>query len=97
MFGQETMLENLANGPPLAHSDLVLVVWLMGAHVRSELVGNSRAALLPDDGRKCAAKVAVHRMRKRFAELLREEVANPVESEDAVGDEIRYLIDALAS
>jgi RNA polymerase sigma-70 factor (ECF subfamily) len=44
-----------------------------------------------------AVKVAVHRMRRRFAKLLRAEVAQTVESEEAVTDEIRFLIEAIGS
>ena len=44
-----------------------------------------------------AVKVSVHRMRQRFAHLLRKEVEHTVEDEDAVAAEIRYLIDALGS
>jgi len=38
-----------------------------------------------------ALKVAVHRMRGRFGEILREEIARTVPSEAEVQDEIRYL------
>ena len=44
-----------------------------------------------------AVKVAVHRLRKRFGRLLREEVEGTVEDREAVGDEIRYLLEALGS
>jgi len=37
-------------------------------------------------------KVAVHRMRRRFGELLRAQVAETVESEDDIDAEIRYLL-----
>jgi RNA polymerase sigma-70 factor (ECF subfamily) len=38
-----------------------------------------------------AVKVAVHRMRRRFGELLREEVAQTVRGPEEVDDEIRHL------
>ena len=40
-----------------------------------------------------AAKVAVHRARRRFAQLLRKEIAETVagEAKDEVGEEVRYL------
>lgn len=38
-----------------------------------------------------AIKLAVHRMRKRFRELLSEEIADTVSSLDQVDDEIQYL------
>jgi Flp pilus assembly protein TadD len=39
-----------------------------------------------------AVRVAVHRLRKRFAALLREEVGRTVADEKDVDDEIRYLL-----
>jgi len=42
-----------------------------------------------------AARVAVHRLRKRFRQIFREEVAQTVENESAVDDEVRHLIAAL--
>lgn len=44
---------------------------------------------------EAAVKVAVHRMRKRFAQIVREEVAETVEDADAVTEEIAFLIEAL--
>jgi RNA polymerase sigma-70 factor (ECF subfamily) len=43
-----------------------------------------------------AVKVAVHRLRERYAELLREEIGNTVSHPDEVEDEIRHLFAALA-
>jgi len=43
-----------------------------------------------------AIKVAMHRLRKRYRELLREEVAQTVSAPDQVEDEIRALFTALA-
>jgi RNA polymerase sigma-70 factor (ECF subfamily) len=42
-----------------------------------------------------AAKVAVHRLRQRFGELLRAEIAHTVESAAEIDDEIRALFEAL--
>jgi hypothetical protein len=42
-----------------------------------------------------AVKVAVHRLRKRYRELLREEIAHTVEDPGQVEDEIRALFAAL--
>jgi RNA polymerase sigma-70 factor (ECF subfamily) len=42
-----------------------------------------------------AVKVAVHRLRKRFGELLRAEVAETVQDEKDVDDELRHLITAM--
>lgn len=44
-----------------------------------------------------AVKVAVHRLRKRFRDVLREEVSHTVEGPDEVDDELRRLIGALAT
>ncbi len=38
-----------------------------------------------------ALRTAVHRLRKRYRELIREEVANTVSSPEEIDDEIRYL------
>lgn len=39
-----------------------------------------------------AVKVAVHRMRHRYGELLREAIARTVSSPEEVDEELRYLI-----
>jgi RNA polymerase sigma factor (sigma-70 family) len=41
------------------------------------------------------ARVAVHRLRQRYGELLREEVRHTVSTPQEVDDELRYLLDAL--
>jgi RNA polymerase sigma-70 factor (ECF subfamily) len=38
-----------------------------------------------------AVRVTVHRLRKRYRELLREEIANTVSSPEEVNEEIHYL------
>ena len=43
-----------------------------------------------------AMKVAVHRLKKRYRELLRDEIAQTVEYEEQVDEEIRELFKALA-
>jgi RNA polymerase sigma factor (sigma-70 family) len=43
-----------------------------------------------------AIKVAVHRLRQRYRELLRAEIANTVSSPDEVGEEMRHLFNVLA-
>jgi RNA polymerase sigma-70 factor (ECF subfamily) len=43
-----------------------------------------------------AVRVAVHRLRRRFAELLRERIAETVESAEAIDDELRHLLEAVA-
>lgn len=42
-----------------------------------------------------AIKVAAHRLRKRYRELLREEIAQTVSSSDEIEEEIRYLLTCL--
>ncbi len=44
-----------------------------------------------------AVKVAVHRLRKRYGELLRAEVSRTVDREDEVQAELRHLSDVLAT
>ena len=44
------------------------------------------------DLKASALKMAVHRLRKRFGELLREEIAQTVATADEVEGEIRHLI-----
>jgi len=43
-----------------------------------------------------AVKVAVHRLRRRYRELLRNEIAQTVATEDQIDEEIRHLFAALA-
>lgn len=42
-----------------------------------------------------AVKVAVHRLRQRFGQLLREEIAQTVDASEGIEDEVRQLFDAL--
>ena len=44
-----------------------------------------------------AVKVAVHRLRNRFRDLLREEVADTVGSPDQVEQELGHLLGAFGS
>ena len=43
-----------------------------------------------------AARVAVHRLRKRFREVFREQIAHTVNTPEELEDELRHLISALA-
>ncbi len=45
---------------------------------------------------KGAVKVAVHRLRRRYREVLRALIAETVAEPSAVDDEIRHLLAALA-
>jgi RNA polymerase sigma-70 factor (ECF subfamily) len=60
--------------------------WLMGDGAASH--GETAKTLGMSEG---AVKVAVHRLRKRFRELLRQEIAETLDDEADVDDELRYL------
>lgn len=60
--------------------------WLMGDAVATH--AETARALGMTGG---AVKVAVHRMRKRFRELLRQEIAHTLSDDADVEDELRYL------
>lgn len=42
-----------------------------------------------------AVKVAVHRLRQKFGEAIRQEIAETVDTEEEISEELRYLIEAL--
>jgi hypothetical protein len=44
-----------------------------------------------------ALKVALHRLRRRFGEHLREQIASTLASSDQVEEELRHLVAALSS
>lgn len=44
-----------------------------------------------------ALKMAIHRLRKRYGELLREEIAQTVATPEGIDDEIRHLIQATST
>jgi RNA polymerase sigma-70 factor (ECF subfamily) len=44
-----------------------------------------------------AVKVAAHRLRRRYRDLLRQEIADTVDSPEDVDDELRRLMDSLGS
>lgn len=69
----------------------VLRPWLMGDACDSQ--ANGAAMLGMSEG---AFKVAVHRLRKQFRELLRHEVAQTLDEVTDVDDELRYLCSVLA-
>lgn len=71
---------------------LRLKPFLLGEAAHGELAATARQ-LATSEG---SLKVAVHRMRKRFREMLRSEVANTVSDPDQVDEEIGYLITVLA-
>lgn len=45
---------------------------------------------------EAAVKIAVHRLRTRYRDLIRSEIAQTVESADEVEDEIHRLFEAMA-
>jgi RNA polymerase sigma-70 factor (ECF subfamily) len=44
-----------------------------------------------------AVRVAVHRLRQRYGELLRSEIAHTVSSEEEVNEELHYLFQVLST
>lgn len=59
---------------------------------RAEAFSDVAAELDMSEG---AVKVAVHRLRQKFRELLRTEVANTVEADQEINSELDYLLAAL--
>jgi RNA polymerase sigma factor (sigma-70 family) len=70
----------------------VLKPWLLG-NVESLSQADAAQLLGCSEG---AVKVAVHRLRKRFGEAVRTEIAATVEEPAQVQDELRYLFEVLA-
>lgn len=48
------------------------------------------------DMSESAARVAAHRFRKRYRELLKQEIANTVAKPEEIEDEIRHLFQCLS-
>ena len=44
---------------------------------------------------RAAATVAIHRLRQKFGEAIRSEIADTVDREEEIAGELRYLIEAL--
>lgn len=75
--------------------------WLF-EELKSTLTGERSSVPYADIGARLnlsegAVKVSVHRLRQRYRELLREEIAHTVASPDEIEDELRNLFAALAS
>lgn len=69
----------------------VLRPWLMGepeGMTQADAAGKLNIS-------HAAAKVAIHRLRQKFGEAIRSEIAETVESEEEIAAELRYLIEAL--
>jgi RNA polymerase sigma-70 factor (ECF subfamily) len=69
----------------------VLKPWLMG-----DPEGRTQADAAGQLGMNPAAvKVAVHRLRQKFGEAIRREIADTVDTEEEIAGELRYLIEVL--
>lgn len=69
----------------------LLKPWLMG-----DPEGISQADAAGQLGMtRAAVKVAVHRLRQKFGEAIRSEIAETVETEEEIAGELRYLIEVL--
>lgn len=71
------------------------------AALRVALTGERSAVPYAELGRQlnmteAAVKMAVHRLRQRYRELLRESIADTVSGPEEVEDELRYLLQILA-
>ncbi len=71
----------------------VLKPWLLG-NVDSLSQADAARRLGLSEG---AVKVAIHRLRRRFRELVRSEVAQTVGDPGQVNEELKYLVEVLAS
>jgi RNA polymerase sigma factor (sigma-70 family) len=70
------------------------------AELKAFLSGESSGSTYVEIGKRLGMseanmKVTVHRLRQRYRELLRLEIANTVDSPEAIDDEIRHLFAAL--
>jgi RNA polymerase sigma-70 factor (ECF subfamily) len=69
----------------------VLKPWLIG-----DTEGLSQADAAAELGLSTGAiKVSIHRLRQKFGEAIRQEIAETVDTEAEVADELRYLIEVL--
>ena len=72
------------------------------ARLRPFLAGSEAEASYAEVAREWgvgepAVRVALHRLRRRFAELLRQEIGRTVDSAAEIDDEIRYLLGVLGA
>lgn len=69
----------------------LLKPWLIG-----DVEGLSQSEVAAELGMSTGAvKVAVHRLRQKFGEAIRREIAETVDTEEEIAGELRYLIEAL--
>ena len=87
-----TLLEHVMNGLAATKNFDQLKPYLTASS--PQLPYRALAAQLGID--EASVKLAVHRLRRRFRDLLRTEIMHTVESPDQVDDEIRYLFSLLS-
>lgn len=69
-----------------------LFLRLRGFLTMDDAAGTHAAAAVDLDMTAAAVKVAVHRLRRRYREALRRRVAETVDSDEAIDEEMRYLM-----
>ena len=90
--GLETVRDSYGQAGKEPHFEK-LKPWLIG-----DVQGLSQADVAAElEMSPGAIKVAIHRLRQKFAEAIRSEIAETVDTEEEVGEELRYLIEALAA
>ena len=82
--------ELMRSGREIAHLDRLIVY--LTVDQQHPAYGETAAALgMTED----AVKVAVHRMRRKFRDVVREEIAHTVASPEDIDEEVRYLRNAV--
>lgn len=70
---------------------------LLKPSLTGELHGENRTAIATELGlTDGAAKVAIHRLRKRFRDLVKAEIAQTVSTDEEAREELRYLIEVVS-
>jgi RNA polymerase sigma-70 factor (ECF subfamily) len=86
-----TVVEDSCHSSGKAKHFELLKPWLMG-----DADGSSQQETAVELGMTVGAvKVAIHRFRQKFAEAIRAEIAETVDTETEIQEELRYLIEAL--
>jgi DNA-directed RNA polymerase specialized sigma24 family protein len=83
--------ELVRSGRPVTHVDR-FVTYLLPDQPQPGYADTANALGMTEE----AVKVAVHRMRRKFRDLMVEEIAHTVASPDDIDDEVRYLRNAVA-
>ena len=81
--------ENRGETPRFA----VLKHWLISPVDRTAATEAARSLQMTDG----AFKVAVHRLRKRFRQIVKDKIAATVDRPEALDEELDYLIEALTA